>query len=83
MDSEASFHWRYSDISTSRGCFVCQYLHKGELIVIDHIFKTPELSLQRLKQTRLKKKDCYLIRQDNTINTFSMKLCFSSIGQEK
>ena len=29
------------------------------------------------------KKECYLIRQDNTIYTFSIKLCFSSMGQDK
>ena len=34
------------------------------------------------KQIRLKK-ECYLIRQDNTIYTFSITLYFSSIGQDK
>ena len=35
-----------------------------------------------MKQTRLKK-ERYLIRQDNTIYNFFIKLSFSSIGQEK
>ena len=36
-----------------------------------------------LKQTRLGKKERYLKRQDNTIYKFSIKLSFSSIGQNK
>ena len=36
----------------------------------------------RMKQIRLKNK-CYLVRQDNTIHTFSIVLSFSSIGQDK
>ena len=34
-------------------------------------------------ETNKVKKECYLIRQDNTIYTFAIKLSFSSIGQDK
>ena len=29
------------------------------------------------------KKECYLMRQDNTVYKFSIKLSFSSIGQDR
>ena len=41
------------------------------------------IMLSGWNKTNKVKKECYLIRQDNTIYTFSIKLSFSSIGQDK
>ena len=49
------------------------------LIAVFH--KVSDVHVTLLKQTRLKK-EFYLITQDNTIYTFSIKFYFSSIEQD-
>ena len=39
--------------------------------------------IYKIETNKVKKKRGYLMRQDNAIDTFSIKLSFSSIGQEK
>ena len=40
-------------------------------------------SILKWIETNMVKTECYLMRQDNTIHKFSIKLSLSSIGQDK